>query len=365
MELMIAIGHWLAEIMDYVLGWMLYLPHKFGLPENVARDIVITIVAVGTSIILTYARKWTTDQDLMKRTKLDLKRLKELKREAKQEGDKDAKKRNVQTVGMINITRMKAEGWGLLASLLPILLLASWAFERLDYFPPKVGDEVVVRATFPPGEISQTTQVVCTPQDAVDIRAVPEPAMPDDVWNRIATDTPVSALPQSRRLMIGKDDMINVLTGEREPGAAATGLGVWKMKILKPADHITLTFRYSDGGTMRSLEHPVRAGGWKYDNPMVIHPEEAGDQMTFVEHRRAGYLNYIPGMKAFWRWWDRESNAAPPEPGERFGQKMANFFWHWPVWIVLRVTLLAPWIMAYLVIASVFVPLTRKWLGVY
>ena len=114
---------WIARVLDVPLGWLLALP----------RDLAIALVAVGTSLVLTLVRKWTTNQDRLRRAGADVRRLRALLREAKWEKDRGAVRRLRTTLAMVRTIRFRAEGLPLLVSIVPIALLAFWAVQRLDY----------------------------------------------------------------------------------------------------------------------------------------------------------------------------------------------------------------------------------------
>lgn len=145
-----AINNAVLTVGDPLLGWMLNLP----------RDLVLIFVALGTALVLTVVRRWTTNQDRLGRAKADKRRLKELTREAKARGDKDAVKRYRTSLQQIGIMSMKAEGKPLLASLLPIAVIAVWAFSNINYQPPTPGEPVTVKAYFPISAIGETAHIV-------------------------------------------------------------------------------------------------------------------------------------------------------------------------------------------------------------
>ena len=126
-------------VADLLLGWLLHLP----------RDIALVVLALLTSLVLTFVRKWTTDQDLLRRCAADKKRLKALIRDAKRSGDKDALRRRRATSGMIAMKAFHAERRPLLWSILPIAILAVWGMARVDYHPPRAGEEIEIVCTFP------------------------------------------------------------------------------------------------------------------------------------------------------------------------------------------------------------------------
>lgn len=137
-------------VADPLLGWLLYLP----------RDLVLLLVAIGTALILTVVRIFTTNQDLLLRCKEDKARIKQLIREAKKRRDKEALARCRATMQGITMKTLKAEGKPLLASLLPIVLVATWAFCRIAYLPVKDGEAVKLRLYTPLSAIGQWAHVV-------------------------------------------------------------------------------------------------------------------------------------------------------------------------------------------------------------
>ena len=88
MELGLKAGDWLLVIGDPLLGWMLHLP----------RDLTLVLLAVMTGVIMTVIRRFTTNQDLLRRCKEDKARLGVLMSEAKSVGDKERIK-NIRKIG--------------------------------------------------------------------------------------------------------------------------------------------------------------------------------------------------------------------------------------------------------------------------
>lgn len=150
-----AINAALLAVADVLLGWMLYLP----------RDLALVLLALGTAAVLTLVRLVTTDQDLLGRCKRDIARLKELLREAKKRRDKEAVARHRATMGQIGMVTMKAEVKPLLAALLPVALLAVWAFANLGHVPADGQEPVLVKAYFPTHLIGQRAHIV--PQEGL------------------------------------------------------------------------------------------------------------------------------------------------------------------------------------------------------
>ena len=135
----------LVALMDMVLGWTAHLP----------MDVRLLILAIGTSVILTFVRVFTTNQDLLKRCRDDKRTLKGLLRQAKRDGDKEAVARHRTTIGMIGVQAMKAEFKPLLVYLLPFACLGLWAMARMAHVPAVAAEPIEVRAHFSarPGEM--------------------------------------------------------------------------------------------------------------------------------------------------------------------------------------------------------------------
>ena len=143
-------GNFIVSMMDYVLGWVLYLP----------RDLMLFTVAILTSAILTFVRLFATDQDWLRRGAADRKRLRALIRQARRRGDKQAKKRHKAVLTLIKAKSLKFEGKPLLFAIVPIALLATWCFARLAYHPPGRGETVEVRAYLPTSAIGRLVHLV-------------------------------------------------------------------------------------------------------------------------------------------------------------------------------------------------------------
>jgi type II secretory pathway pseudopilin PulG len=235
---------WLLNLLDYPLGWLLALP----------RDVAIVIVAAGTSLLLTLVRKATTNQDQLRRTRGDLRRLKQLVRQARRAKDKATVKRLKATQATVNGIRLKAEGKPLLVSIFPIILLAVWAVERLDYLPPRLGEPLTVRAYYPVSSVGQLTHLV--PPPSLTLRASP------------------------------------IQLVELDPEGQQNGLASW---VLEPAtaSSTELLVRHQ-GATVR---HPVLVGRRIYAPPVANH--EGGKILaTEAVLRRAKFLGVVPGIAA-------------------------------------------------------------------
>lgn len=145
----------IVGFMDFLLGWLLRFP----------SDVQLIVVAFGSALLLTLIRRWTTDQGLLQRCRADKAQLQKLLREAKARTDRDAVLRHRATLGMIAMKQFRQEGRPLLASLLPIVLLATWAMHRLEFHPLKTGEPFQFTATFPISAVGKIAHIA--PTDAL------------------------------------------------------------------------------------------------------------------------------------------------------------------------------------------------------
>jgi len=213
------------SLMDHLLGWSLSLP----------RIVVLLALAIGTALILTVVRKFTTNQDLLRRAKADKARLKQLLGDAKRAGDKDAIKRIRGTIGEIGMVSMKSEGLPLLASLLPIALLAIWAFSRIGYLPPKAGETVIVKAYLPSVEIGNLIYMV-----------------------------PQKGLEASK-------GWIQPITEEKDAeGKVVKGIAQWELKSAPAGGSFVLPLRYKG----KTVEKELLVGGPKYADPVTFYEDQ-------------------------------------------------------------------------------------------
>lgn len=166
-----AINDFLLKIADPMLGWLLWLP----------TDVVLILVGVATGAVLTFARPWTTNQDLLRRCSQDKKRLKQLIKKGKKEKDKESVRRYRSSLGVISLKTLRSEGLPLLFAIVPVTILAVWGFCRLEFHPPKAGETISVDVYFPISAAGGLVHVA--PQDGVtaedrwvqEIVAVPNP----------------------------------------------------------------------------------------------------------------------------------------------------------------------------------------------
>ncbi len=232
---------------DILFGWLLALP----------RDAAIVALAVLTSLVLTLARKWFTNQDLLGRCAADLRRLKQFMRQARVRRDQPAVRRMKGTVGLIKLKQLSAEGRVLLVALLPLAFLATWGIERLEYLPPRVGEELTLRAYYPLSSVDKLTHLV--PPEGFEL-------------------APGSSAVQQVRL-------------DEEGGA--NGVAQWLLVVREPRPTTPVAIRHQD----HTVSHALRVDGRGYEPPVQRH----GDELILATEtmlEQARFLGVVPGVVA-------------------------------------------------------------------
>ncbi len=135
---------------DLLLGWILHLP----------RDLGLAAVALLTAALLVVVRRWTTDQERLKRVKQDQRILSQTIARAKEKGDRDDLARIKSLKTRIGMIKLRAEIKPLLWAIVPVAFLAAWAYVRLPYLAPEPGQPIEVRLLHPVSAIDQLTHLV-------------------------------------------------------------------------------------------------------------------------------------------------------------------------------------------------------------
>jgi uncharacterized membrane protein (DUF106 family) len=266
-----ALNKFILSIMDALLGWTLVLP----------RDLVLAMLALGTALLMVLIRKYTTNQNLLRRCADDKKRLRELKREAKATGDKDTLRRLRALTNLVTQKAIAQEWKPLLLSLLPVIMLTTWMWQRLAFIPPRAGEACVLRAKFPLSAAGHLAHVA--PVDGVRMTGS---------W-------------------------VKAIQADKQQNADAAN-AEWTF-VGDPGSHV-LTVRYEG----RSYEHPVQVGARNYDEPIREHDQRL--LSSEIQLRPVKLFGVVPGI-------------------DNIG--------------------IAPWMVAYLIIAIISVPLLKRVLRIY
>lgn len=248
---------WLNDVLlavgDALLGWSLALP----------VDVVIAGLAVGSGVLLTFVRLFTTDQDRLARAARDKKRLKALTRAAKARGGAEAVARHRATSQEIALVGLKAEGKPLLASILPIAILATWALGRLEYHPPEAGEPVGLA-------VYTATRAIGRPVHVVPLEGIE---------------------PEDEEAGQGGSWVARVEEDLGPEGRVANGVARWTLRGEADEEPYRLRVRLEDETAARPLE----IGRLTYAAP-VEHHDGPGIVATELEMRSVKFLGVVPGI---------------------------------------------------------------------
>lgn len=234
------LNNWIVGAMDRLLGWLLHF----------SSDVQIVVVALLSALILAAVRFLTTNQDLLRRCHEDKRKQKQLLRSAKSRADKSTAKRHRTTLGMIAIKQLRQEFRPLLVSLIPIILLASWALSRLEYHALKRGEAAQFSAYFPLSAVGKISHLA--PQDGV----------------------------------TAQNGWIQEITAVTDQGPAH-GIATWRITAERSTE---LQLRFDK----QTYTHSIRAGDFRYEPPVKNH----GDHVlaTEVKLRPIKLLGIVPGI---------------------------------------------------------------------
>jgi uncharacterized membrane protein (DUF106 family) len=230
-------------ITEPVLGWLLYLP----------RDAALVIVSLGTALVLTLVRIKTTDQGLLRRCRDDKKRQKQLVRAARKQGDREARKRHRAIINQIGLKAVRQEGWPLLASLVPIALIAVWAFAHIPYHAPDPEEGIVLRMYFPADAIAELVHML-PPEEGVRVS--------NGLIRRVEEDY--------------AEDGVTVAAGRAD----------WTLSAKKRDAPYKLRIRWQGN----VIEHELRADGLGYTGPLTRY----GPKREEVFEYQLGQYKYCP-----------------------------------------------------------------------
>jgi hypothetical protein len=228
-------------VVDGLLGWLLHL----------SRDAALIGVALFSAFLLTVIRRCSTDQDLLGRIAHDKRRLAELARSAT---DGEVRARLRATRSEVMLKALRAEGWPLLLSLVPIALLATWCVFRLEAHPPQDGESVVVAIETPFSRVGAPVHLV--PQDGLEVEG-----------GYVREIQPVGE---------GKD---------------MQGLATWTIRGKAAAQPYSLLFRLEQ----RSYGHALLIGQARYAPPVDVHSDGV---ITRVVLQPVRLFGIVPGIEA-------------------------------------------------------------------
>jgi uncharacterized membrane protein (DUF106 family) len=239
-------------IADPAFGWILALP----------KDVALFVIGIGTAAILTVVRLFTTDQEVLGRCHRDKKRLKALIKEAKARKDKEAVARHRAVKNLVANRAMKYEGKPLLASLLPIALLGTWCFLRMDCIPPKADEPVKVVAYFPVSASGNVAYMV--PLDNV----LAETGWVQEVRVQELTDK------------------------DKERGVVPDAEAVWSLRAAARPEPYNLQIRFKTG----TYEQKLLVGQRAYEWPVAFYGPDDPIVCTQVMMKQVKLFGLVPGI---------------------------------------------------------------------
>lgn len=236
----------ILSVFDFLLGGLLRLP----------RDATLVVVTLLTVVTLVLVRRFTTDQERLRRTAADLARLKQLRRAARQRGDRDALQRLARTATTVKLVRFKADLIVLAVAIVPLGLLATWAVERLDYLPARANQRLVVTAYYSLSSVDRLTHLVPRPDMTLE-----SPAL-----QLVQLDT-----------------------------AHGRGTASWTFRPQVDNDQFLLVVRHAGEQGL----HPVRIGGAYYAPAELTHAPNERLLETRVSLERFKFLGLDPHLEAY------------------------------------------------------------------
>jgi hypothetical protein len=248
-------------------------------------NLVLVIVAVGTGGIITYARRFTTNQDFLRRCADDKQRLKELMRAAKAGGDKQSLQRYRLTFNMISISTLRQEGWPLLVALLPIAILGTWCFQRLAFIPPKAGETVTIRAYFPVSAVGELAHLV------------PQPGVREvSGGNRAHWIQPIAADEVEQLVTVHATDQATgrAITRKEKQKKAVGGCATWQVQAEARGQPYPLEIHYQD----QTARMELLVGQRQYTPDLVTFGAGKPIAGIHVLLRPVEFLGIVPGISA-------------------------------------------------------------------
>ncbi len=149
---------WALTLADILVSWAWRL----------SPDLALVLVAVASAAALALLRRWTTPQAWLQRARADLAVLNTALRTARQNRDRAARDRHLALKRRIDLQRLLRAELPALAAALPVLLiLAQWAYLRLEFRPLRPGQTVTLHLEASPSWTGQTVHLVPGPGLAV------------------------------------------------------------------------------------------------------------------------------------------------------------------------------------------------------
>jgi uncharacterized membrane protein (DUF106 family) len=257
-------------LFDLLLGWTLDLP----------RAVAVIVVALITALVLTLVRKVATNQDRLRRAAADLGLLKTHIRAARSASDRAAVSRHKLTRAQINLIKLKAEGKPLLVYLMPIALLATWAFQRLQFDSPRADETIQL--------------TVYVPRSAEDdlLHLVPQPGLQ-------AVNGWVQEVRRVDNELTAWDRFWAKVTFSEVKQLDPDMVAIWQLRADAASEPYPLIIRWKD----QTIERSLHVGQRIYDQPVDVVETSSQEPITAEIRLHEVRLFGIPGLGAWLPAW--------------------------------------------------------------
>lgn len=237
----------LPSVIDWLLGWTLYLP----------RDLTLLLVVILTVGIVLFIRRHCTAQDRLARVKRDLVQLRRLRGTARAAGDRQSIQRLDTIATQLKLLTMRADLVVLAWALVPLGLLAWWASARLPYYSPKSGEELTITASYSASSVDRLTYL-----------------LPHEGYELLT--------PAIQRVTMGEE-------------AGTVARVTWKVRVTatEPCE-VPLVIQHLED----RVEHPLKLSSVQYRDPYQTH-RGSGVLSTEVSLRAYRFLGVVPGIHAW------------------------------------------------------------------
>lgn len=176
----------------------------FGSLLGVSVDLVLVVLAFITCGLMLLTRRCFTNQDLLARVEADRVVLKQKRIDAKMAGDRDTVERIKKSEQALSLYKLSQEFKPLVAVIVPVAILATWAAQRLEFHPPRQDEPIEFLAYFPLTAIGDVVHLV--PESGLEsktgwvqsVAARPnEPGWFDKLIDKVTFRTPTAPEPDA------------------------------------------------------------------------------------------------------------------------------------------------------------------------
>lgn len=234
-------------VCDAAFGWTLSFP----------RDVSVILIGVVLGLLLYVIRRTTSDPHALRQILDDERRLRDLMRSAKADGDRErlARYRYIRTV--VRGRRARAEFPAVCASLLVLSAIIPWGQRRLEYLPVRGSESIEFMARTPPAMIGQVAHLV------------PQKGMSSDAgWIRLVASDVEQGMP--------------------------VGRVAWSLQFVPATKPVAIALRLGNF----SMDHPVNVNGTHYEELVLHHQGLVTTEVSLPGYRPLGWIppHLVPGL---------------------------------------------------------------------